>query len=93
MEKSTREGLVKALAKIVGEKHVCGNDVTRWTYAIEDFGGSFFHPTSEKYGAPDLVAVPHTTAEVSAIVKLANKKGVPIIARGGGHDMTGAATP
>jgi FAD/FMN-containing dehydrogenase len=90
---SITAGLVRDLEAVVGLQFVRADDVTRWTYAIGDFGGSFFYPLSERYTAPDIVAVPHTTEEVSGIVKLANRYKIPIIARGGGHDMTGACTP
>jgi FAD/FMN-containing dehydrogenase len=84
---------VKDLENILGAQFVRADDVTRWTYAIEDFGGAFFYPLSDRYTAPDIVVVPHTAEEVSGIVKLANKYKIPVIARGGGHDMTGACTP
>lgn len=89
----TLQDLVKELELVVGAEFVRADDITRWTYAIEDFGGSFFYPLSERYTAPDIVVVPHTTEEVSGIVKLANRYKIPVIARGGGHDMTGACTP
>ncbi|MCK4362943.1 MAG: FAD-binding oxidoreductase [Dehalococcoidia bacterium] len=93
MEAVASENIVKGLAEIVGEKYVRADDVIRWTYAIEDFAGSFFHPLSDKYGPPDIVVKPHSAEEVSKILKLANTHKIPIIARGGGSDMTGAATP
>jgi FAD/FMN-containing dehydrogenase len=93
MEAVASENIVKGLEEIVGEKYVRADDVVRWTYAIEDFAGTFFHPLSDKYGPPDIVVKPHSAEEVSGIVKLANKYTIPIIARGGGGDMTGAATP
>lgn len=93
MDEDHRDSLVKDLTGIVGADFVRGDDVTRWTYAIEDFGGSFFYPLSDRYTAPDIVIVPHSAQEVSGVVKLANKYKIPVIARGGGHDMTGACTP
>ncbi len=93
MDKDTTKTLVEAIAEVVGPQAVRCDDATRWTYAIQDFGGAFFYPLSDRYTAPDIVAIPHTTQEVSGIVKLANRFRVPVIARGGGHDMTGAATP
>ncbi len=93
MEEIQKKNLAKDLEEIVGKKFVRTDDVTRWTYAINDFGGPYFHPLSEKYGPPDIVVKPHSAEEISGIVKLANELKVPIIARGGGADMTGAATP
>jgi glycolate oxidase len=93
MEIAERQSLAGELGAIVGAKYVRADDITRWTYAIEDFGGVFFHPLSDEYGPPDVVVKPHTAEEVSAILKLANDRRVPVIARGGGEDMTAAATP
>jgi glycolate oxidase len=93
MEAVASENIVKGLVEIVGQKYVRADDVIRWTYAIEDFAGTFFHPLSDKYGPPDIVVKPHSAEEVSKILKLANTHKIPIIARGGGSDMTGAATP
>jgi glycolate oxidase len=90
MEAVATKNIVKDLEEIVGEKRVRADDVIRWTYAIEDFAGSFFHPLSEKYGPPDIVVKPHSAEEVSKILKLANKYKFPIIPRGAGSDMTGA---
>ncbi|GAG24450.1 unnamed protein product, partial [marine sediment metagenome] len=93
MEAVASKNIVKGLVEIVGQKYVRADDVIRWTYAIEDFAGTFFHPLSDKYGPPDIVIKPHSAEEVSKILKLANTHKIPIIARGGGSDMTGAATP
>jgi len=93
MEEVKRKELAEELEGIVGAKYVRADDVARWTYAIEDFGSSFFYPLSDRYGPPDIVVKPHSAKEVSQIVKLANAHKVPIIARGGGSDMTAAATP
>jgi len=93
MEEVKRKELAEELEGIVGAKYVRADDVARWTYAIEDFGSSFFYPLSDRYGPPDIVVKPHSANEVSQIVKLANAHKVPIIARGGGSDMTAAATP
>jgi glycolate oxidase len=46
---------------------------------------------SVEKGRPDLVAFPHTTAEVSQIVKIANKFEVPIVGRGAGTGLSGGA--
>jgi FAD/FMN-containing dehydrogenase len=93
MEVAERQELGKELEAIVGERYVRGDDVVRWAYAIADFAGSFFHPLSDRYGPPDMVVKPHSAEEASQIVKLANRRKIPIIARGSGGDMTGAATP
>ncbi len=44
-------------------------------------------------GTPDYVVMPSTTAEVSEIVKLAQKHHIPIVARGAGTGLAGGAVP
>lgn len=46
---------------------------------------------SVEKGRPDLVVFPHTTAEVSHIVRIANKYEVPIVGRGAGTGLSGGA--
>ncbi|MBX7212559.1 MAG: FAD-binding protein [Thermoflexales bacterium] len=43
--------------------------------------------------APDLVVLPRSHEEVEAIVRLARKAGVPVVARGAGTGLAGGATP
>lgn len=42
---------------------------------------------------PDVVVVPTTTEQIVAVVKLAKKAGIPVIARGAGTGLSGGATP
>lgn len=42
---------------------------------------------------PEAVVFPRTTAEISAILQLANEARVPVTARGGGVGYTGGAVP
>jgi glycolate dehydrogenase FAD-linked subunit len=46
---------------------------------------------SVEKGRPDVVVFPHTTEEVSRIVKLAAKHQVPIVGRGAGTGLSGGA--
>ena len=46
---------------------------------------------SVETGRPDLVVFPHTTAEVSQIVKTANRYQIPIVGRGAGTGLSGGA--
>src|SRR2546429_8055674 len=41
----------------------------------------------------DVIVFPATTAEVAAIVKLANREKIPIVSRGGGVGYAGGAIP
>lgn len=42
---------------------------------------------------PDAVALPRTTEEVSAVVVLCARRGIPVVARGAGTGLSGGATP
>src|SRR3974390_596554 len=46
---------------------------------------------SVEKGRPDLVVFPHTTAQVSQIVKVANRYQLPIVGRGAGTGLSGGA--
>jgi len=46
---------------------------------------------SVEKGRPDLVVFPHTTSEVSQIVKIANKYEVAVVGRGAGTGLSGGA--
>src|SRR5438045_6648598 len=43
-------------------------------------------------GLPDVVVLPRTTAEVTAVVRLALEAGVPVVPRGAGTGLIGGAT-
>jgi glycolate oxidase len=71
---------------------------------IQIVGGAFLKDDADAlalYGAdalkrghpPDLVALPATTAEVSALARLCNERRVPLVVRGGGTGYTGGAVP
>jgi glycolate oxidase len=42
---------------------------------------------------PELVALPASTAEVQAVVRICNRAGVPFVARGAGTGLSGGALP
>ena len=42
---------------------------------------------------PDVVALPRSTEEVSALVKLANKLNIPVVGRGAGTGLSGGSIP
>lgn len=44
-------------------------------------------------GKPELVVIPRTTQEVSAVLRLANKEGIPVTPRGGGSSLCGSTAP
>jgi len=86
------KSLVAELGKIVGAKNVLDRVEGRKTIKGDMSWLTYIH---EHYGKPlcrqDAVVTPHTTAEVAAIVKLANKLKVPVTPIGGGSGVQGAA--
>jgi glycolate oxidase len=76
--------LLDALRQIVGAGQVRTDDDARTAYGADAL----------KRGAPaDAVVFPETTAEVSAIARLCNEHGIPIVPRGGGSGYTGGSVP
>jgi glycolate oxidase len=76
--------LVKDLEAIVGPRTVLSSPYDLMLYEYD---------ASIDRARPDVVVFPASTAEVSAIVKVANKRGVPFVARGAGTGLSGGAVP
>ncbi|HIH76608.1 MAG TPA: FAD-binding protein [Methanomassiliicoccales archaeon] len=76
--------VVKKIVSIVGEEHCSTSIADLYTYG---FDSSIHHHT------PDVVVRPGSTEEVSSLVKLASREGIPIVPRGGGTGLCGAAVP
>jgi glycolate oxidase len=76
--------LAQALRTVVGSNYVLDNPVDLSVY--ESDGETL------DIALPDLVVLPATTAEVAAVVKLANEYGVPFTPRGAGTGLSGGAT-
>jgi glycolate oxidase len=74
--------LIREMKSLLGAKNVLEKPEDLILY---EFDGSV-----EK-GRPDLVVFPHTTEEVSRIVKLAARFEVPIVGRGAGTGLSGGA--
>src|SRR3954464_15838571 len=77
--------LLARFAAIVGER-----------YAITDPADMAPYLTEERqlyHGATPLVLRPGSVAEVSAIMKLANETGTPIVPQGGNTGMVGGQVP
>ncbi|MEX2279461.1 MAG: FAD-linked oxidase C-terminal domain-containing protein [Acidimicrobiia bacterium] len=77
-------GLAEDLAGVVGAEHVLSDDLERFLYGKD--AGVF-------RGAPTVVAMPSTTGQVAEIVRIAERHGVPIVARGAGTGLAGGAVP
>ena len=76
---------IAALKKIVGNENcLCGDEINE-DYAHDELGGI------EKM--PDCLVRVQTTEEVSAVMKLAYEKTIPVTVRGSGTGLVGAAVP
>ncbi|HPR97723.1 MAG TPA: FAD-binding oxidoreductase [Methanomassiliicoccales archaeon] len=79
-----KEGLVEEIASIVGRENCSTSVADLYTYG---FDSSIHHHT------PDAVVRPGNVEEVSLLVKLASQEGIPVVPRGGGTGLCGAAVP
>jgi glycolate oxidase len=77
-------GLVDDLTAVVGSDHVLTDDLDRLLYGKD--AGVF-------RGSPTVVVMPSTTGQVAEIVRVAERNGVPIVARGAGTGLAGGAVP
>ncbi|MCA8925364.1 MAG: FAD-binding protein [Planctomycetes bacterium] len=77
--------LIQALQAALGADHVF-TDRER----LEPFGRD---ETEDLHVWPEVAVFPGSTAEVQAVVRLAAKHQVPIVARGGGTGLSGGAIP
>jgi FAD/FMN-containing dehydrogenase len=76
-----KEQVIAALAEIVGPDYVTDEPFILMSYT-QDFG-------TEPPRWPAIVVKPDTTDQVAAILRLANKFGVPVSPRGGGSAQEG----
>ncbi len=76
---------IKVLESIVGAANVFAGDAINPDYAHDELGGI------EKL--PEVLVRVHTTEEVSAIMRHAYEKTIPVTVRGSGTGLVGAAVP
>ncbi len=79
------KGIIDALKKIVGKEDVLTDK--------EDLASYSYDGTTSWVHEPDVVVFPTSTKEVSDILKLANKEGIPVTPRGGGTNVSGGSVP
>jgi len=75
-----KKHLLKALVKAVGREDVLASLPDLIAYSYDATG---------KRSLPDVIVFPNSTAEISAIMKIAHREHVPVIARGAGTNLTG----
>ena len=76
--------MLSELQKIVGMDRASCDEGELYCYSFD---------SSYVRGRADYVVRPNCTAEVSAIVKLASMRGIPIVPRGSASGLTGGAVP
>jgi len=76
---------IKVLESIVGAANVFAGDAINPDYAHDELGGI------EKM--PEVLVRVHTTEEVSAVMRHAYEKTIPVTVRGSGTGLVGAAVP
>ncbi len=75
---------ITALKKIIGAEYLHTAKEELLCYSYDGTGQEFI---------PEAVALPASTAEISAIMKLASATPFPVVPRGAGTGMTGGALP
>ena len=76
-------GLHRALERIVGPRGVLASPEARLAYECDMH--TFYK------GAPDVVVLPESAAQVAEVVRLCRRDGVPIVPRGSGTGLIGGA--
>jgi len=82
------EELKNQLRSIVGKEYVLDSDIDRFGYSYD----SSFVALADK-NQPEVVVRPATTAEVSAVMALANANGIAVTPRGTSSGRTGGSIP
>ncbi len=80
-----RDSIVSAVRGLVAPGNVIADDVRLAAYETDAFTAYRRRPLA--------VVLPETTAEVAAILKLAEREGVKIVPRGAGTSLSGGAIP
>jgi glycolate oxidase len=75
---------IEAIVRMVGEGGCSTKVADLYTYG---FDASIHH------SSPEIVVQPTSTDQVSRVVKLANERKIPILARGGGTGLCGSVVP
>ena len=81
------EEILNKLIEIVGKNNVLTNKEKIETYSHDET------PRKQYAHMPEVVVIPKTAEEIAEIVKIANKKLIPITPRGAGSGLSGGAIP
>lgn len=85
--------VVDALGRIVGPENVAVDQPTLEAHSLDAFGRWGSGGPESPNPQVQAVVRPASTEEVSTIVKLANREGIPVVPYGGGTGVMGAVTP
>ena len=77
--------MANELISLIGAEKVRSDELALIAYSHD--ATPLFH------GKPDLIVAPTSTEDVIKIVKFANEKRIPLIARGAGSNLAGATVP
>jgi glycolate oxidase len=80
--------VVEELEAIVGERYVVFGDAEK----LEPYSHDEI-PDPEYAHMPEVVVRPRTAEEVAAVMKLANRRRIPVTPRGAGSGLSGGAVP
>jgi glycolate oxidase len=73
------------LEEVVGREHVRIDEGALVTFSTD--------ATPLERGRPDVVVFPATVEEVAGVVRVANERGVPVVPRGSGTNLSGGTVP
>jgi len=79
--------VLRELAEIAGERFVITNEEQMEPYAHDET------PGAEHRHMPEVVVKPKTAEEIARIVRLANRRRIPVTPRGAGSGYSGGAVP
>lgn len=77
--------IIKELSRIVGVDGVLTESADRMAYSYDG--------TSAWQSMPDVVVFPNTTRQVAGVMKLADRREIPVTVRGAGTNLSGGSIP
>ena len=82
------EAILRQLKAVVGKEHVLTSELDRFGYSYDSSPTPLVPPHN-----PELVVRPRTSAEVSAVMKIAFEHGIAVTPRGAASGRTGGTIP
>ncbi|MBI2877108.1 MAG: FAD-binding protein [Candidatus Tectomicrobia bacterium] len=81
---SDSRAFIAELVALLGEEGVLGSPVDLRAYGYD---------ASLEWGVPEVIALPASTAQVAAAIRLAHRWGIPFLPRGSGTNLSGGTVP